>query len=709
MENNNFGIDPTGAPRNISRSIILDGEELTHIRSKYRDSINDEDWDVVLHTAFELLGRCPDPKSQVGRVTGLALGKVQSGKTLSYSTLIALAFDNDYRVTIVLAGTKVPLLEQTNARIEDDLVGGRRSITLFSNPNINDSEVIQSVLYSNGHVIITVLKKRQRIDDITALFSEPSLGTRAVLVIDDEGDEASLNTQFRKRGQSATYRSILGLRSVLRNHAYIAYTATPQANLLIHGIDGLSPDFGTLVYPGNGYCGGRVFFGEHRENYVREVSEEDAQQSSGSIPESLRLAVSIFLVGAAFRHQRDASARHSMLIHNSSRKDEHAAANDSMRQLINQWRTTISLPDTDPARQDLLTIFHNAYFDLSRTVSNPPTWDVVSNALRNEIWQVEVWMVNSRPDARDPMSMPFRLNNNIFVGGNMLGRGLTIHGLAVTYITRRARTETNADTLEQRSRWFGYKQEYLDLCRIFLTRQLEVNYSELLRHEDDFWDALERNMRQGIPMKDWPRMFLLDKDMGINPTRHNVADYRRFRGNDWDTQRVLIKDGSISASNISMVNQFIQKHPGTRKPYGSTEHTIIEKCPTDKLILDLLDRVNTTGTNWDNAYTKEYLTRLLLGGRLPCLDVLIMSNGDPRERTEVEGRVNPMQGRNPNYLGDEHIHNGRVQFQIHIIRLLNTDSTVIVDKTTAFALYVPMDDPNYDLKYVVRDKENEPN
>ena len=76
---------------------------------------------------------------------------------------------------------------------------------------------------------------------------------------------------------------------------------------------------------------------------------------------------------------------------------------------------------------------------------------------------------DSLPVGRDPVANPIRLKNNIYIGGNMLGRGITIKGLAVTFITREAKNDTNADTLEQRARWFGYKRSYLDVCRILLT------------------------------------------------------------------------------------------------------------------------------------------------------------------------------------------------------------------------------------------------
>ena len=214
-------------------------------------------------------------------MTGLALGKVQSGKTLSYTSLIALAIDNGYRVTVVLAGTKNPLLEQNYTRLYNDLEARRPNLTPFRNPIPQDSEVIRSVLHGGGHALIVVLKNRKRLEDARRVLAIPELSCFPTLIIDDEGDEASLNTQFRRGRRSAIYESILRLRSALRVHAYVAYTATPQANLLISGIDGLSPDFGVLVEPGHGYCGGATFFGSDRDRYVRPVPFAEAEEEQG--------------------------------------------------------------------------------------------------------------------------------------------------------------------------------------------------------------------------------------------------------------------------------------------------------------------------------------------------------------------------------------------------------------------------------------------
>ena len=688
----------------------VDGKEIRSLQGRYEASVGENEWDEIVQTAAFILGRCPSPDEASRRVTGLALGKVQSGKTLSYTSLIGLAIDNGYRITVVLAGTKKALLTQTYTRLCQDLEAGGQSATPFENPRPQDAEVIQSVLYGQGHVLIVVLKNRQRLEDVKRVLVSPEIRSVPTLIIDDEGDEASLNTQFRRKKFSKVYKCIVNLREVLPLHAYVAYTATPQANLLISGIDGLSPDFGVLVEPGQGYCGGSKFFGTESNNFVRQIPLSEAENEYVTkITDSLRRALSIFFVGSAIRHLRDPRANHSMLVHTSNLREDHQSLLDSVQFLMTLWKERLNIPSSDPASQVVLDLMRLAYDDLRTTVSDPPAWQDVSSKLRDEMWLTEVWMVNSLPLGRDPIGTPFRLKNNILIGGNMLGRGVTIDGLAVTYITRRASRETNADTMEQRARWFGYKEEYLDLCRIFVTPQLRKDYTELLRHEEDFWDSLRRNSRQNIPIRDWPRILSLDSSMGLSPTRSSVASFRQFRGSGWQIQNRLVEDATVASRNIQVARKFFGINGGEIRSFGNVHHRIISGCLTETVIKDILSQVDTEGTNWDVAYTREYLARLLFEGVLPCLDVVFMSNGEKRVRTKGRnGSVNPMQGRSPGrattdpkyYPGDDNIHNGRVQLQVHVIQLQGNDIIQPIE-TSAFALYVP-DFGRYDLSLIVR-------
>jgi len=445
------------------------------------------------------------------------------------------------------------------------------------------------------------------------------------------------------------------------------------------------------------------------------LAEAEEEHVSG-IPDGLKQAIATFLIGGAIRHLREQNAWHSMLIHNSNLRADHERLQIAVRNLMGLWRERLGLPDSDPAAQELLGLMREAYDDLCTTVQDAPSWDDVRQQLRDEIWLVEVWMVNSLPLGRDPIGTPFRLKNNILVGGNMLGRGVTIEGLAVTYITRRAQNETNADTMEQRARWFGYKQPYLDVCRIFVTSQLRDDYTELLRHEGDFWEALRRNQRQGLSVRDWPRMFSLDMNMGLRPTRTNVATFRQFRGSGWDIQNKVILDPQIAQRNVGAIRIFFGQYPGQAQRYGTTEHTLVRDCQTEQVITDLLARLETEGTDWEREYNIEFLARLLVDQRLATMDVVWMSQGTTRQRSRAKDRDDneiadqvdnlmqgPTPGRSPGdqgyYPGDRGIHDNRVQLQVHLVQLRSTSVL-----TSALALFVPPDDPRFDLRYVVREE-----
>jgi hypothetical protein len=697
-----FGLDPEQPQANATWPVEIDGDEISHLKESY-STVEDDEWDSIVSTARKILGQCPRPDAATGRTTGLALGKIQSGKTLSYTAVIALAIDNGYRITVVLAGTKNPLREQIYTRLHHDLAQERPTITPFENPTPSDFGVVQSVLQTGRHALIIVLKHRMRIDDVRGLLSAPEIRGYPTLIIDDEGDEASLNNQFRRGNESAIYAAINQLRDSLTNHAYVAYTATPQANLLISDIDNLAPDFGVLVEPGQSYCGGSVFFGLTRDLYVRELpTGEEEFDPSDPTPEGLQFALATFAVGGAILHLRNPNDSHSMLIHNTSRTAYHSQLHASVVSLLDRWKDTLTLPDTDAAKATLLALFRQAYGDLSGTVQGPPSWQEVSSRLLLELRLIEPMMVNSLRQGRDPIGTPFRLPNGLLVGGNMLSRGLTIPGLAVTYITRRAR-DTNADTMEQRARFFGYKRKYLDVCRIFLTHQLRDDYTTMLTLEDDFWEALRRNERQGLSIRSWPRMFALDMDIGLRPTRASVANYRQFRAepSGWDTQTRVVVNDEIASANLRSVRQFFRSHQTVARSWGGTTHGIIEACPTPVVISELLARMDTEGTNWDNSYNKEYLTRLLLRGVLPTIQLMFMSDGVTREREVTNGRIQPMSGANANYPGDAKIHGEQPQIQVHIIRPTGPEVAHPIE-TTALALYLPPNDERFDLGFVVR-------
>lgn len=716
-----IGIEPTPCDR-PRWQISIDNEDIRYLRQVY-STLDDEQFQRIVERGTEILSNFPDPNGEDRQTTGLVIGKVQSGKTLSFTALTALAASNGYRMIVVLAGTKNALMMQTMQRLERDLGTQQPErisrFLVLSNPTLNHDYLISDTLSpeTNGTVLIVCLKHAQHIDDVRTLLSSPGIPQMPTLIIDDEGDEASLNTRANSRrgaragaprGESAIYKSIRRLRESIRKHAYVAYTATPQAPLLLPRIDVLSPRFCVMIEPGTGYCGGTVFFSDDTiDRYVRTIDIADVNPTDGRvITSSLRRALSTFFVAGAIRHLRAPHDMHTMLIHITHLTREHTRIRELLLQELSDWGTRLANPENDPARLAVENRFQESYRDLQQTVRNPPPWEQVLARMNRELRKVEVHVVNSLPEAIDAAEARFRRPNNIVIGGNMLGRGVTIQDLTITYITRRARNETNADTMEQRARWFGYKESYLDLCRIYMSNELRRDYAELLRHEDDFWESLQRNLRQGIPIVEWPRFFRLDSAI-LRPTRTNVARSEQFRSTGWRIMQPST-DQQIRESNLQYIEEFFRGMEHEVLRFGNQFHHVYRNVPVEQVLDGLINRIvgnsRFTGRNkWDTGYVSEFIRRLQFARRLDNIDVVLMRPGDDTNyRTPEDGtnRINPMQGRSPQgdtvYPGDEHILEGRPQLQVHRYSYGRGGPRVC-----SLALYLP-ENGQFDLSYIVR-------
>lgn len=253
------------------------GERTMELLSRFGQKLDEDGIDTLSSETIEILSHCTNPyKNEVQSVTNLVVGYVQSGKTMSFTTLSALAHDNGFRIIIYFAGTKNNLLSQTTKRLRKDLINGSANSAyykLFENPTLEYAQRIRNALNisSKPTILITVLKHHKYISDLAAMFNsmqlKQTLGKAGVLIIDDEADQASLNGYAYKNSKSeeweddeytTTYSSIMKLKGALANHSYIQYTATPQGPLLISIMDLLSPKHHTVLTPGKTYTGGKT-------------------------------------------------------------------------------------------------------------------------------------------------------------------------------------------------------------------------------------------------------------------------------------------------------------------------------------------------------------------------------------------------------------------------------------------------------------------
>ena len=375
-------------------------------------SLDSESKDRLSAEAATILGKCIPPQGAQDTTTGLVLGYVQSGKTLSFTAVAALARDNGYPMVIVITGTATNLLDQSRGRLETDLrLQHNRKWRLFLNPRPDQRQAVADVLadwtvdlpdHRRQTVLITVLKNGTHLRNLVNLLRQLDLNRAPVLVIDDEADQAGLNTQVGRGRQSTTYQRLVALRQCLPHHTYLQYTATPQAPLLINLIDTLSPRFAELLTPGDHYVGGEGFF-EQNPNLVRIIPANEIPSRANpltDVPASLIEALKLFFLGVAAGYlrgddRRPGSRNRSMLVHPSRETPGQGQFFHWIRQIRQQWLDVLDPHTEERERRQFLDSFGAAYADLHATLPDLPTFDELSRELHYAIRKTEVLEVNA--------------------------------------------------------------------------------------------------------------------------------------------------------------------------------------------------------------------------------------------------------------------------------------------------------------------------
>ncbi|HEB4874840.1 TPA: hypothetical protein R0C45_003025 [Kluyvera ascorbata F0526] len=555
-------------------------EELTHGENS------------LIQEAMRILGRCLPPSESVGSETGLVVGYVQSGKTMSFETVISLAKDNGYGLVIVFVGTKINLQQQSEERLIKDLeIGEEDYWSHFSTSQNIQSEHVIGKLNSwkinrtqKKSIIITVLKQAKHLQNLHTLLKKIPLKNVPVLIIDDESDQASLNTLASKiktgkevsSAKSTIYEWIFNVRKVIPHHSYLQYTATPQALLLMAQADLLNPSFAEIVTPGVAYTGGISFFkgsGELLEDipsYEVPTKENEIKVIPKSLVKALKYFVLVCGQHAILKSQctnkadRKKDRNRSMMVHPAMQTISHKQYKVWMDAALKALRRLIS----DNLKKNNLEIiesyFLNEYNALNKTSpkfsSLPDLIRSIYENVLNDLYCVEI---NGTPDAEKKVnwkSNPYW----ILVGGAKLDRGYTVEGLVTTYMPRPLGTSPSADTLQQRARFFGYKKAYLGQCRIFLQEDVKNAFIEYVEHEEYVRSILIKN--RGEPLSQWRRDFILGEE--LKPTRSNVIGraIQRIDISNWLVPKRLHKDKKAIKENQTLLTSVRKKWEKEHSP-----------------------------------------------------------------------------------------------------------------------------------------------
>jgi len=528
--------------------------------TRYRDFLLKKGWASPVVATLgqitdDILDSMGDPSTE-GRWTrrGLVIGDVQSGKTSTYTALIAKAADAGYPIVVLLTGTLENLRQQTQERLDEGFVGLASSDVLQTQSvrsnrtigvgNINPERmamVFTSVasdfkaatmnqfnfrLDSMRDPVLLVVKKnkavlenlRNWLRDFNAVNGKIS---QSLLLIDDEADNASVNTNVLGADPTQINRLIRELLNLFSRNSYVGFTATPFANIFINpdspedmSNDDLFPrDFIYALEAPTNYMGASRVFGDLSDHVIRDIL--DAEQAFpkkhkssfqiAELPESLLQALRSFLMSCAVRDLRGEGPTHRTMLVNVSRFTDvqmqvQALIGAYLEDVKQDIRNYAALPPSQALRNTTLVELHKEYD--KEFAGCGFSWDEVQKQLHTSVAPIEVRAVNQRTRAA---SLDYSAHRNtglrvVAVGGNSLSRGLTLEGLSTSYFYRNSQMY---DTLLQMGRWFGYRPGYEDLCRIWMTDEAQDWYGKISEAADELRNDVKRMMRRKATPKDF--------------------------------------------------------------------------------------------------------------------------------------------------------------------------------------------------------------
>ena len=578
--------------------------------------------DKIFKTTDETLDFMTNPNTEDECIKkGLVMGNVQSGKTANYLALINRAADVGYKLIILIAGIHNNLRMQTQARVNSGFIGYdtvekqergvskynnefrpfsftsteydfKRDIATSLNFNPKDSNVpVILVIKKNMHTLKNLL------DWLETNNTKKSYSTYPLLVIDDEADNASINTKKNPDEVTTINRQIRQLLKMFKKRSYVGYTATPFANIFInpesktdeHGDDLFPEDFIVSLESPSNYIGAEKIFNSD-SNILRTITDNEicldvklkAEDTVDCLPESLYEAINIYLLTIGIRKIRKNKNVHaSMLINVSFR----VVIQEQVKDLVSEYLELIKQ-----------YIQYNHHKSINEMIKNDKmkflydSWtkefsdievsfkDVLAEIVKNKDL-IKVFLVNSKKTNEEKLNYDNYKKeglNAITIGGYSLSRGFTIEGLTVSYFLRNSQMY---DTLLQMGRWFGYRAGYEDLCRIYMREDAIGWY----RHISEATEELKEE-------------FKIMNDHNLTPREYGL----KVKNHDESliiTARNKMYHSSDAIVSINYYGELIE----TRKISNNTQH-ITQNMQTLKKLIEMLP-----SSAYDDREKKNFL------------------------------------------------------------------------------------------------------
>lgn len=495
--------------------------------------------------AKEILSCCV-PRNAINnsKKVGLVVGKVQSGKTTSFTYLTSLAADNGYKIIIHLLGTTTNLKNDNAKSVKEILCSEDdtnywRAIDVVSGPKIDPStETLEQILYEETNpdldflpeqdetvVYFYLLKNHVAIKKMKDYMVEyhsnlnSDRGPLPVLIVDDEVDSYSPDASKKDEDATTTHKELEELYNSCPIVSYVGYTATSQAIAYAEESNFLNPDFVCLLEPGEDYDGNIHLFGDKLEriegvgqNDTANVMEIDIPDIDGEDDEeeradSLHEAIRYYLVSSILYFGRSLKRKHTtMMVHGNLKVDIHKTdarfVKACLEDIENHFDEDSENGNTNLASQ----LFRPIYDEVFNKKIDSISFDDLIKRIRAVIQgkKIKTIVVNASKECGNERIPEIKWKDShlwIVVGGHGLSRGYVVSGLITTWMPRQAQKLT-ADTLEQMGRFFGYHKGYSDLIRVFLKRESIEAFKAYDTFEKSVWDALATCINDGTRIFD---------------------------------------------------------------------------------------------------------------------------------------------------------------------------------------------------------------
>ena len=540
---------------------------------------------ILINETYRILSSCHNPSDMESEsTTGLIVGNVQSGKTTSFKALSMMAMDNGFNLFILFAGRTHNLINQNKDAFNElnESIVHKFAVGSVSKPK-EWRELIQGHVrkihgFGSSPNIPLILITNKHAGHINKLAKELNnirndVGKLNVMIIDDEADNASLNTAKDKDNEfsaTAIYKSIKVLRSSVGCNTVAQYTATPQALLLISKKDHYSPEWARVISPGKNYIGSQDLFFNNSPFY-RVVPADEISTSRNiqqlSLPSSFKSAFRSYLLASAQRlaapkkfHDKNST----FMVHPDVYNITHRHWREIISEEVNLWRQEID-DNIEKFYKNNFNAFDKEYKSLAKACNASNTEissfeTLFKNYVPQVIKEVQITQVNGESN-----NINWKLPHNILIGGYMLDRGYVVKGLVTTYMPR-GKGGGMVDSLQQRGRFYGYKRTYLGFIKTWMSKPTIDAYKSYAKHEEHLYGTLQKLSKEGSNLREWERVLLLDK--GLIPCRKNVMgiglknDYTHGGGWYYPTYPI-----SGSKENKVLFEGLINHYQGKFKPF----------------------------------------------------------------------------------------------------------------------------------------------